>query len=178
MLERPDPELDAALDLSRSDPAQAAQVLIIAASYLRRRERLPTSLAFFLADAFEGAMKKASMFRGAELLMNLNLVVPNRRPKSNFEYVGFDVDRLLKANVPKGEAILQVAETYGISESSVKRQCQEYLAHKANEEYFAAMDYEEEHRQYAQQSVISKTEEVDVRLQKPKGYPPSGLDTK
>ena len=178
MLERPDPELDAALDLSRSDPAQAAQVLRIAASYLRRKESLPTSLAFFLADAFESAMRKASMFRGTELLMNLNLVVPNRRPKANFEYVGMDLERLLRAKVPKGEAILQVGETYGISVSSVKRRYKEYLAYKDIEEYADALDYEEEQRHYAQQSVIQKTEKIETELKSPKGYASSGLDKK
>lgn len=178
MFERPDPGLDTALDLSRSDPEQAAQVLRIAAGYLRRKEQLPTTLAFFLADAFDGAMKKASMVRGAELLMNLNLVVPNRRAKANFEYVGMEVERLLLANVPIGDAILQVEQTFGISESSVKRNRAKYRAYKDNEAHSDALDYEEEQRHYARQSVIQKPKKIEVRSKRSKGPPPSELVNK
>lgn len=57
MFERPDPELDTALELSKSDPQQAAHVLKITANYLKRQEKLPSTLSLFLADAFERAMK-------------------------------------------------------------------------------------------------------------------------
>jgi hypothetical protein len=139
MFERPDPELDTALDLSKSDPQQAAQVLRIAARYLKAREKLPSALALFLGDAFERAMKKSTLLRGSELLVNLNLVVTHRRPKANFEYVGIEVERLLQAKVKKGKAIIQACEIYGIDESTVKRMHKKYLALKAIEDDFDAL---------------------------------------
>ena len=121
MFERPNPELDNALALAESDPQQAAHVLRIAASYLKAGEILPSALANFLGDAFERAMKKPTTSRGSELVVNLHLEVNHRRPKANFEWVGVDVEQLLEANVPKGEAILQVGEIYEISKSTVER---------------------------------------------------------
>lgn len=177
MLERPNPELDTALDLSRSDPEQAANVLRIAASYLRRQESLPTALAFFLAEAFEGAMRHASMVRGTELLMKLNLVVPNRRQKANFEYVGMELERLLRAHVPKGKAVLQVAESFGISDASVKRKHTEYLTYKDNEAHEDSLDYEAELRHYAQQAVNLKSKKK-IPSKRSKEAPPFALDKK
>lgn len=152
MFERPDPELDTALELSESDPQQAARVLKIAANYLKRQEKLPSALAIFLASAFERAMNKASMFRGAELLRNLNLQVDHRKLKANFEYVGMDVEQLLKEKIPKGKAIIQVGETYGISDSTVKRMHEKYLAHRRIEEDAEAIDQEQEQLHYQQRS--------------------------
>jgi hypothetical protein len=179
MLERPNPnpELDTALDLSRSDPEQAANVLRIAASYLRRQESLPTALAFFLAEAFEGAMRHASMVRGTQLLMNLNLVVPNRRQKANFEYVGMELERLLRAHVPKGKAVLQVAESFGISDASVKRKHTEYRTYKDNEAHEDSLDYEAELRHYAQQAVNLKSKKK-IPSKRSKEAPPFALDKK
>ena len=127
------PYLEAAMDLSESDPNQAAEVLRIAAKYLRGRERMPDALANYLADAFERAMKRASVARGSELLINLHLAVAHRRTVANFEHVGFDVERLLQSKISKGEAILRVCEKYDISESTVKRMVKKYLAFKASE---------------------------------------------
>ena len=131
MFERPHPELDTALELAKSDPQQAAQVLRIAASYLKRLEPLPSALALFLGDAFERAMKRPTTSRGSDLLVNLQLEVTNRRPKANFEWVGQDVERLIQAKVTKGKAIIQVGESYSIAESTVKRMHKDYLASKA-----------------------------------------------
>ena len=134
MFERPDTELDNAMALAASDPQQAAQVLRIAARYLKKREPLPSALAFFLGEAFEMAMKRPTTSRGSDLLLNLHLEVTHRRPKANFEWVGWDVERLIQTKVTKGEAIIRVGETYKINESTVKRMHKDYLAHKAFED--------------------------------------------
>jgi hypothetical protein len=152
MFESLDPELDNALALAASDPQQAAQVLRIAASYLKRMEPLPSALAFFLGDAFERAMKRPTTSRGSDLLVNLHLEVTHRRPKANFEWVGMDVDRLIRLNVLKGEAILQVSETYGISENTVKRMHKDYLAFKAIEDEVGELMCQEEQRTYVQKT--------------------------
>lgn len=149
MFERPDPELDSALELAASDPQQAAQVLRIAASYLKRLEPLPSALAYFLGDAFERAMKRPTTSRGSDLLVNLHLQVTHRRLKANFEWVGGDVERLIQAKVPKGDAISQVEETYEIGESTVKRMHQDYLALKAFEDGIDHLMSQEEQRAYA-----------------------------
>lgn len=156
MFERPDPELDNALELAESDPQQAAQVLRIAASYLKKMEPLPSALAYFLGDAFERAMKKPTTARGSELLVNLHLEVTHRRPKANFEWVGGDVERLIQAKVKKGEAIIRVGETYKVSESTANRMYQDYLALKAFEDGIDHLMSQEEQRAYGQTPVKGK----------------------
>jgi hypothetical protein len=150
------PDLEAAMDLAESDANQAAEVLRIAAKYLRSRERMPDALAYYLADAFERAMKRASVARGSELLINLNLVVTHRRTAANFEYVGIDFERLLQSKMTKGEAILRTCEKYGISESTVKRMLKKYQAFKNSEAESDSLLFETLQRDYAVQSVAGK----------------------
>lgn len=150
------PNLEAAMDLAESDANQAAEVLRIAATYLRSRERMPDALAYYLADAFERAMKRASVARGSELLINLNLVVTHRRTVANFEYVGFDFERFLQSKMSKGEAILRICEKYGISESTVKRMLKKYQAFKNSEAESDSLLFEALQRDYAVQSVAGK----------------------
>jgi hypothetical protein len=150
------PELEEAMNLSESDPNQAAEVLRIAAKYLRSGEVMPYALAYYLADAFERAMKRASVTRGSELLINLRLMVTHRRTAANFEYVGFDLERLIQSELPKDEAMLRIGEKYGISVSTVRRMHDKYLGFKASE---AESDYllnQELQRDYAVQSVTRK----------------------
>lgn len=150
------PYLEAAMDLSESDPNQAAEVLRIAAKYLRGRERMPDALANYLADAFERAMKRSSVVRGSELLINLHLVVTHRRTVANFEYVGFDLERLLQSKISKGEAILRICEKYNISESTVKRMVKKYQAFKASEAESDSLLFEALQRDNVVQSSASK----------------------
>jgi hypothetical protein len=151
-----DPELDNALALAKSDPQQAAKVLRIAADYLKKMKPLPSALALFLADAFERAMKRPTTSRGQELLVNLYLEVTHRRPKANFEWVGVDLEELIHAKVSKGDAIIQVGENYGITESTVKRMHKKYLELKASEEVADALVCETERRHYTQQSTAKR----------------------
>jgi hypothetical protein len=127
------PNLEAALELAESDPNQAAEVLRIAATYLKNQEKMPYALAYYLGDAFERAMKRASTARGSELLINLNLMVTHRRKSANFEHVGSDLERLLQSSEPKGDAILLISEKYGISDSTVKRLYKKYQEYQAFE---------------------------------------------
>ena len=150
------PDLENAMELSASDPNQAAEVLRIAAKYLRGQERMPDALAHYLADAFERAMKRVSFVRGSELLINLNLKVTHRRTTANFEYVGFDLDRLLQSKVPKGEAILRVGEKYSISVATVKRMYGKYQAFKASEAEADSLLYQELQSDSTVPSVTSK----------------------
>ena len=147
------PELEAAMDLAESDANQAAEVLRIAAKYLRSREKMPDALAYYLADAFERAMKRASVARGSELLINLHLVVTHRRTVANFEHVGFDLERFLQSKMPKGEAIHRICEKYDISESTVKRMLKKYQAFKASEAESDSLLFEALQRDSVAQSV-------------------------
>ena len=135
------PDLENAMELSASDPNQAAEVLRIAAKYLRGQERMPDALAHYLADAFERAMKRVSFVRGSELLINLNLKVTHRRTT---------------ANLPKGEAILRVGEKYSISVATVKRMYGKYQAFKASEAEADSLLYQELQSEYTVPSVTSK----------------------
>lgn len=154
MFEAPNPELDEALELARTNPEQAAQVLRIAATYLAKQEKLPSSLAYFLADAFERSMKKASMVRGDELLINLYLKARNRRESANYEHVGVGFDELLALDVPRAFAIDQLAKKYGVHERTVEKMIAKY---RANQELEASISIEEQ-RSYAQQSLSERIE--------------------
>lgn len=178
MFDRPDPELDTALELSKSDPQQAEKVLRIAAKYLKEQQQLPPALASFLGDAFERAMKKASMHRGSELLINLNLKARNRRPKANYEHVGVNVEQLVLTKIPKGEAIIRTGETYKLDGSGVKRMHKKYLDLKASEAPDDETLFEAEQQHYAQQSVIKNQQKNGVQRKGSKGYPPFELDIK
>ena len=121
-------ELEKAMDLSKSDPNQAAQVLRIAANYLKNQAVMPYPLALFLADAIDRAMSKASGMRASELLINLHLKSTNRRPASNFEYVGHDLQQRLDDKMQKTKAVLEVAEKYVIDDKTVRRMHRQYLS--------------------------------------------------
>ena len=149
-------DLQIAMDFSESDSNQAAEVLRIAAKYLKSRETMPDALAYYLADAFERAMKKASGFRGSQLLMNLHLEVHHRRVAANFEHVGFDLDRLLQTKVPKVKAILEIGEKYGISEPTVKRMYKKYREFKASEAESDSLLQQQLQEDHALPSVPSK----------------------
>lgn len=150
------PKLEAALELSETDPNQAAEVLRIAATYLKNQEEMPYALAYYLGDAFERAMKRASVARGSELLINLNLKVTNRRKSANFEHVGSDLDRLLKSSEAKGDSILRISEKYGISDSTVKRMYKKYQEYQAFEAASDALLYQELQGYCGQQSMTKE----------------------
>ena len=150
------PDLEDAMALSASDPNKAAEVLRIAAMYLKGREMMPDPLAYFLADAVERAMKYPSTARGSQLLTNLHLEVHHRRVSANFEHVGFDLDQLLPTEEPKGKAILEVGEKYGISEPTVKRMYKKYQAFKASEAESDSLLYQDLNVYRAAQTVVSK----------------------
>jgi len=70
--------------------------------------------------------------------------------------VGFDLDRLLQTNEPKGKAILEIGEKYGISEPTVKRMYKKYQAFKANEAESDSLLYQDLNVYRAAQPVVSK----------------------
>ena len=125
------PRLERAMDMSDADPKEAAEVLRIAAEYLREGKQMPRSLALFLADAFDRAMRKAPSVRGSELLLNLKLKTSNRRPvKANWEQVGSCLIELIDKKIPMLQAKMKVAEDFGISESTVSRLYKTYLGNR------------------------------------------------
>jgi hypothetical protein len=88
--------------------------------------------------------------------MNLHLEVHHRRVAANFEHVGFDLDQLLQTEEPKGKAILEVGEKYGISEPTVKRMYKKYQAFKASEAESDSLLYQDLNVYRAAQPVVSK----------------------
>jgi hypothetical protein len=156
------PELEKAMDLSKSDPECAAEVLRIAAKYLKSSEQMPYSLALFLADAIESAMKMASMVRASELLINLNLKARNRRPTSNFRYVGHDLQVLIDRNIPKGEALAVVGEKYAVDEKTVARMYAEYLTY---------INWEEEQQGAWNKVMFHHTSDISSNRRKAKKSP-------
>lgn len=152
MFEFPDPELDTALELAASNPDQAALVLTIAARYLYKQEKLPPALAYYLADAFNRSMKMASVVRGSELLINLNLKAMNRRSVANFEHIAVEFDQLMAANISRKLAIEKLSDMYGITDRTVERKIAAYRGYQENESEFLAA----EQQHYSKQPVIKK----------------------
>jgi hypothetical protein len=122
------PKLEKAMEMSDADPEAAAEVLRIAAGYLRDGKKMPQPLAWFLADAFERAMRTSSSDRRSALLINLKLQRMNRRPvKANWEEVGCSLSEMFDKKIPMLQAKEKVAEDFGISESTVSRLYKTYL---------------------------------------------------
>lgn len=159
-----DPELLDALAKADSDPEQAAQLLRIAARYLREGKPLPRGLDVYLADAFEAAMHKPEKDRGKALALELNLSALNRRPAAYWLEVG---EWMSWETTPDGgrpsqnELATRAAVEFGISEStaiSYYRKLLRYYEEQAKEEaeWFAEMlkrKAEEEARDQAEQQL-------------------------
>jgi hypothetical protein len=119
------------------DPEAAAQVLMIAARYLRAGEPLPDDLAKFLADAFESAgLKPDEHSRAKTLARDLHLIAGgNRRPKASYVEVGKAVEQLVSAGDSVDKAISKYTEHFNkekskkteqISETTVGRHWRKY----------------------------------------------------
>lgn len=104
----PDFEAMDAIDRAESDREQAANVLLIAAAYMRRGEALPSHLAEYLAGAIEASMGKPQGKRGDALLLELNLKNQNRRLVAYWrdvgEYMSWRMGTILKARNRKPDA--------------------------------------------------------------------------
>ena len=138
-------ELEKAMDLSEADPKQAAIVLRIAAEYLKNGEKMPFTLALFLADAFDRAMRMAPSVRSSELLINLKLKANNRRKvAANFEHVGRDIEKCIASKMSITDSVLETSERYGISDSTVSRLYKKYNEFKAAELVQDALLFEDE----------------------------------
>lgn len=83
------------LSNSENDIESAAQVLLIAAKYLRSGAYMPRMLAEHLADAFEASMVKPIDSRLSSLGRELNLTVGNSRRKGNAFDIGSECEDLL-----------------------------------------------------------------------------------
>ena len=148
-------ELENAMDLSEADPKQAAIVLRIAAEYLKNGQQMPFPLALFLADAFDRAMRMAPSVRSSELLINLKLKANNRRKvAANFEHGGRDIEEYIASKMSITDSVLKVSESYGISESTVRRLNKMYIEVKAAELVQDALLFEDEFQH--QQQLSSK----------------------
>lgn len=98
-----------ALNNSASDPDAAAQVLMLAAEYLRAGELMPMELVEHLANAFESAALKPQKLRGKQLALELNLTASNRRPKGDWYTVGIEMDLLLASGLSQNQAASELA---------------------------------------------------------------------
>lgn len=99
----------------------AADVLEIAARYLRQRKPLPPALADYLADAFETSAAKPLDNQGAVLLRELGIKAENRRPThaAPFELALF-VDDKSNGNSER-QRIMAAVREFGIAETTVRR---------------------------------------------------------
>lgn len=107
---------------AKANPDAAADVLLLAAKYMRRGEVLPDYVADHLAGAFEAAMRKPQKHRGKALLNELHITASNRRPADVDCYeLGKRFDQLLSKGHSESAAASQVAVEFNISESTAKR---------------------------------------------------------
>ena len=126
-----DMALDAAISGAPCDPEAAAEVLRLAAPYLRdldTRGELPLGLGKYLADAFEVAMAKPVKNRTTQLSRELHLKAENRRPKNHWD-IGDLMATVIETNqISKNAAAKIVSQSESISESTAKKAHTAYLA--------------------------------------------------
>lgn len=107
---------------TEANPETAAQVLLLAAEYMRAGKPLPDDLAEHIAGAFEAAMHKPLDKRGKALLLELHITAPNCRPADVDWYdLGQSFQALINAGKNKSEAALQISVDFNVSESTAKR---------------------------------------------------------
>lgn len=127
------------LDRTEANADAAAQVLLLAAEYMRAGKPLPDDLAEHIAGAFEAAMHKPSKMRGDALLLELHIKIPHTRPAdvSWFE-VGQHFDHLCHELGTQTAAATQTAIDFNISESTATRIWRDHYkpARKAHDDAF------------------------------------------
>lgn len=110
------------LNRVEANPDAAAEVLLLAAEYMRAGKPLPDDIAEHLAGAFEAAMCKPQKMRGKALLRELHLTAGNRRPADVDWYaLGQRFDDLVAAGNSENAAASQVGVEFGIDDSTAKR---------------------------------------------------------
>lgn len=124
MAKLPNIDFDAMDMLKRAEanPDAAAQVLLLAAQYIREGQVVPENIADHLAGAFEAAMQKPQSQRGKALLQELHITATNHRPADVDWYaLGQKFDELVNVGESQNAAASQVAVEFDISESTAKR---------------------------------------------------------
>jgi hypothetical protein len=118
-----------------SDPDAAAELLLLAAKYLRNRTPLTDDLADYLAGAIEASMRKPEPHRLNALGTELFLTTPNRRPAADWLEVGRQFDNIVDPFDPsstpaqsQNSAAAQIAADFGISEATAARYWKAYKA--------------------------------------------------
>lgn len=117
-----------AIARAASDPEQAAEVLRLAAAYMRRGEALPANLADYLACAIEASMGKPRGHRSGALLEELNLKTRNRRPAAYWLEVGAFMADLTDSGASINTAATEAAIKFNIGEKTASRYLKTYLA--------------------------------------------------
>lgn len=111
---------------AESNPNAAKEALILAASYIRRREALPGNLADYLAGAIEKAMKEPEMNRAKALTDNLYLTVNNRRPIADWVMICSEVEQLINEGSTQKKAFEDLANNYNVDEGTIKNHFRKY----------------------------------------------------
>lgn len=110
------------LNRAEANPDAAAEVLLLAAEYIRAGKPLPDDIAEHLAGAFEAAMCKPQKMRGRALLRELHLTAGNRRPADVDWYaLGQRFQELLAKGESENAAATQIGVEFNIDDSTAKR---------------------------------------------------------
>ncbi len=116
-----------AMQRAPSDPDEAAQLLTLAAEYLRKSKPMPHDLADFIAGAFEIAAAKQPKERARCLGHELHLTAQNRRPvKAGYLEVGQAFERMMDEGNSQNQAKECVAADFEISESTALKLYRKY----------------------------------------------------
>jgi hypothetical protein len=121
-----------------ADPEAAASALLLAAGYMRDGKSLPCSLADFLADAIETAMRKPTTLdpvrgnKGQALLVALHLKANNRRPA---DVRGDEIYYFMKQAM---EGLLDQNDRFSFAGSSQRKMRQPKAAKRAAKKFGVA----------------------------------------
>lgn len=129
-----DVRVNDALSMAPSDPNAAAQVLLLAAEYLRAGAPMPQELVEHLAGAIEASMTKVKGAREKALLEELKLTARNARPKGHYYLVGQLVEDSLRAGNSMSTAVndaMADPRTSIKSSATIKKLHKQYLAARA-----------------------------------------------
>jgi len=115
---------------AESDSEAAAQVMQIAAKYIREGQPLPMGLREWLANALADAALKPARYRAKALTDALNLTANNRRPSGDWLLIGGAFEDLITDGKSQTQAADQIAGDHDIDQRTATRYWRAFLRAK------------------------------------------------
>jgi hypothetical protein len=115
---------------AESDPEAAAQLMQIAAKYIREGQPFPMGLREWIANALDDAALKPARYRAKALTDALRLTANNRRPKGDWLTIGAAFEDLITDGKSQTQAADQIAGDHDIDQRTATRYWREFLRGK------------------------------------------------